>query len=348
MQQYDYGYNGYNGYGNQGAPSGFQPDFDPYQAEKKRQKKEIFNISCFVGAALIAFLMLQNAVVILLYVFGIYEKYLADPIMQTGIEIISSVFCILLPFYFFGRIISKNYTKADILPLEKPNDRRLSLLAIPFGLGVCMIANIVTSYIVLFMSFFGVELTAPEMLRPQGVTGFLLSVVKVAVTAAVAEEISLRGCVMQNLRRYGDGFAIVMSAVTFGIMHMNMVQAPFAIIVGLILGYITVKTESIWPAIIVHSLNNLFSTVVSYLADWGVKQELLNAIYSFVIYALIAVGALCGLLFLKRAKQLATAPKPGSVLATGEKTAAFLLSPTLIIALLIMIYYTAQYIKLGQ
>ena len=74
----------------------------------------------------------------------------------------------------------------------------------------------------------------------------------------------------------------------------------------------------------------------------------MNAIYSFVIYALIAVGALCGLLFLKRAKQLATAPKPGSVLATGEKTAAFLLSPTLIIALLIMIYYTAQYIKLGQ
>ncbi|MGN1195673.1 MAG: lysostaphin resistance A-like protein [Acutalibacteraceae bacterium] len=344
MQQNNYGYNGYY---QQGTPTGFQPDFDPYQAQRKRQKKEIFNIGCFVGAALLSFLMLQNAVVIFLYVFGIYDKYLSDPIMQTGIEIISSIFCILLPFYIFGKIMSSNYSKADILPLDKPKDRRLGLLAVPFGLGVCMIANIVTSYIVLFMSFFGVELTSPEMLRPDGAVGFILSVIKVAVTAAVAEEISLRGCVMQNLRRYGDSFAIVMSAVTFGIMHMNMVQAPFAIIVGLILGYITVKTESIWPAIIVHSLNNLFSTVVSYLADWGVRQELINAVYSFIIYALIAVGAICGLLFIKRVKQISYTPKPGSVLTTGEKTKAFLISPTLIIAFLIMIYYTAQYIKLG-
>lgn len=344
MQQNNYGYNGSYP---QGTPSGFQPEYEAYLSEKKQQKKEIFNIGCFVGAALLAFLMLQNAVVILLYVFGLYEKYLADPIMQTGIEIISSIFCILLPFYFFGKMMSNHYTKAEVLPLEKPKDKRLTFLAVPFGLGVCMIANIVTSYIVLFMSLFGVELTSPEMLRPEGVTGFLLSVVKVAVTAAVAEEISLRGCVMQNLRKYGDGFAVVMSAVTFGIMHMNMVQAPFAIIVGLILGYITVKTGSIWPAIIVHSLNNLFSTVVSYLTDWGVKQELLNAVYSFVIYALIAVGALCGLLFMKRVKQLSFAPKSGSVLTAGEKTTAFLLSPTLIIAFLIMIYYTAQYIKLG-
>ena len=343
MQQYPYGY---NDYGAQDAGYGYPPGFDPYIEEKKRQKKEIFSIGCFVGAALLSFLMLQNIIVIFLMLFGLYDKYLANPVLQSGVEIISSVFCILLPFYFFGKIISRNYTGADILPLDRSRDRRLGFLAVPFGLGVCMVANIVTSYIVLFMNLFGIELTSPELPRPQGILGFLLSVVKVAVTAAVVEEISLRGCVTQNLRKYGDGFAIVMSAVVFGIMHMNLVQAPFAVIVGLVLGYITVKTESLWPAVIVHALNNLFSTFVTYLTDWGVRQETANALYTFVLYALIAVGAFCGLLFLQREKQLARSKRTGSVLTAGEKTKAFLLSPTLIIAILIMIYYTLPYIKL--
>ena len=344
MQQNNYGYNGNY---QQGAPyNGVPPVFDPYEAEKKRQKREVFNIGCFVGAALLAFLMLQNVTVILLYAFGIYDKYLSDPVLQTGIEILSSIFCILLPFYFFGKIISKNYTKAEILPLDKPRDKSLGLLAIPFGIGVCMIANIVTSYLMVFMSLFGVELTSPDIARPQGFWGFLISVVRIAVTAAVAEELSLRGCIMQNLRKYGDVFAVVMSAVTFGIMHMNLVQAPFAVIVGLILGYITVKTESIWPAIIVHLLNNLISTVVSYLADWGVRQEVINLVYSFTIYALIAVGVFCGILFIRRAKQLSPFSKSGSVLTTGEKTKAFLLSPTLIIAFFVMLYYTSQFVGL--
>ena len=33
----------------------YPPGFDPYPEEKKRQKKELFQIGSFVGAALLAF-----------------------------------------------------------------------------------------------------------------------------------------------------------------------------------------------------------------------------------------------------------------------------------------------------
>ena len=335
MQQY---------YGNFSDPYGYAL----YQEEKKRQKKELFQIASFVGAALLTFLMLQNIMIILLMLFGFYEKYQTDAFVQTGVGILSSVFCILLPFAFFGRVIGKRYTGAEILPLEKPKDTALSLLSIPFGVGICMAANIVTSYLIVFMSLFGVKLSSPEMLRVSGFSGFLLSVVQVAVTAAVVEEISLRGCVMQNLRKYGDAFAVMMSAVVFGIMHMNLVQAPFALIVGLGLGYITVKTGSIWPAIVIHAFNNLFSTVVSYLPDWGLNEKGISLVYSFALYAFLALGVVFGFLFIRRAGRNSASQSGGSVLTAGEKAKVFFLSPTIIIAVLVMLFYTAQYVGLVQ
>ena len=326
----------------------YPPGFDPYPEEKKRQKKELFQIGSFVGAALLAFLMLQNIVVMLLMIVGLYEKYLNDALFQTGIEILSSVFCILLPFVFFGRIISKRYTGAEILPLEKPKDTTLSVFAVPFGVGLCMAANIVTSYLIVFMGLFGVKLSSPEMLRVDGFAGFLLSVIQVSVAAALVEEISLRGSVMQNLRKYGDTFAVVMSAVVFGIMHMNLVQAPFAMIVGLGLGFITVKTGSIWPAIVVHAINNFFSTVSTYLPQWGVDEKAVNIIYSLALYAFLGLGVVFGYFFIRRAGRISPYQNNGSVLTTGEKAKAFLLSPTILIAMLVMLYYTAQYVGLMQ
>ncbi|MGN1443322.1 MAG: lysostaphin resistance A-like protein [Acutalibacteraceae bacterium] len=326
----------------------YPPGVDPYPEEKKRQKKELFQIGSFVGAALLAFLMLQNFVVILMMIFGLYDKYRTDALVQTGIEILSSVFCILLPFTFFGKIISKRYTGADILPLEKPKDTVLRVLSVPFGVGLCMAANIVTSYLIVFMNAFGVTLSSPEMLRAEGFSGFLISVVQVSVAAAVVEEISLRGSVMQNLRKYGDTFAVVMSAVVFGIMHMNLVQAPFAVIVGLGLGFITVKTGSMWPAIIVHAINNFFSTVITYLPQWGVNEKAVNIIYSLALYAFLGLGVVFGYFFIRRAGRISAYQNSGSVLTAGEKAKAFLLSPTIIIAMLVMLYYTAQYVGLTQ
>lgn len=326
----------------------YPPGFDPYPEEKKRQKKELFQIGSFVGAALLAFLMLQNILVIFMMLSGLYDVYRANAFVQAGVEIISSVFCILIPFVFFGKIISKRYTGADILPLEKPKDTVLSVLAVPFGIGICMAANIVTSYLIAFMSFFGLELSSPELLRAEGLPGFLLSVVQVSVAAAFVEEMSLRGGVMQNLRKYGDTFAVVMSAVVFGIMHMNLVQAPFALIVGLGLGYITVKTGSMWPAIIVHAVNNLFSTMVSYLPEWGLSDMTVNLIYSFALYAFLAFGLVFGYFFVKRAGRAGLPQNGGTVLTAGEKAKAFLLSPTILIAFLIMLYNTTQYVGLTQ
>ena len=73
-----------------------------------------------------------------------------------------------------------------------------------------------------------------------------------AIVPAVFEEFAFRGVVLNKLRKFGDSYAIIMSAVLFGLMHGNLSQIPFAFILGLVIGFIAVKTNSIIPGILIH------------------------------------------------------------------------------------------------
>lgn len=78
----------------------------------------------------------------------------------------------------------------------------------------------------------------------------------VSLGAPIAEEILFRGLLLRSLKQYGKGFAIFATAFLFGIFHGNLVQTPFAFLVGLILGYVAVEYSIGW-AMVLHMINNL-------------------------------------------------------------------------------------------
>ncbi len=87
---------------------------------------------------------------------------------------------------------------------------------------------------------------------------------------SILEEVAFRGVILTMfLRFYNQPKAILFSAVGFGVIHLgNMLsggdpvwvtgQAVWAAIIGLFYGYVTIKTNSLLPAMIVHYLGNLF------------------------------------------------------------------------------------------
>ena len=77
-----------------------------------------------------------------------------------------------------------------------------------------------------------------------------------AFGAPIAEEILCRGLILRPMEKYGKRFAILMSAFFFGLLHGNVVQTPFAFVVGLVLGYVTVEYNILW-AMVLHMINNL-------------------------------------------------------------------------------------------
>ena len=104
----------------------------------------------------------------------------------------------------------------------------------------------------------------------------------VALFAPVFEEILFRGLILHNLLPYGKKIAIVGSAFLFGMFHGNLVQSPYAFLVGLVLGYVTVEYSIVW-AIALHMFNNFI------LGDLAVRlSELIPSVYvDIVLYALI-------------------------------------------------------------
>lgn len=81
---------------------------------------------------------------------------------------------------------------------------------------------------------------------------------KVVVIAPVIEELIFRGLILQGLRKnYHAVTAVLVSALMFSLFHLNPWQMPATFILGVLLGWLMIRTNSILLAILGHSLNNL-------------------------------------------------------------------------------------------
>lgn len=122
--------------------------------------------------------------------------------------------------------------------------------------------------------------------------------VKYVLLSSVLEEILFRGAVISSLRRYGNGFAVIVSALLFALSHTTLSAIPSAFLFGLFFGYLYIKTDSIIPSIIFHFINNLIAFVSQYLvaANSGAY-----AVFSACLFIVSAVAALIMIyVFIKR------------------------------------------------
>ncbi|WP_460577619.1 lysostaphin resistance A-like protein [Hymenobacter coalescens] len=79
----------------------------------------------------------------------------------------------------------------------------------------------------------------------------------ICVAAPVLEELLFRGVMLPGLERnYGSGKAILQSSLLFGLFHLNPAQAVSAFLLGLLAGWVYVRTRSLAACIWLHFLNN--------------------------------------------------------------------------------------------
>ena len=88
--------------------------------------------------------------------------------------------------------------------------------------------------------------------------------VVIGLLAPFAEEVVFRGAVLRALLRWGRGpwVAILVSAFLFSAVHMNPAQLPHAFIIGVLLGWLYYRTNSIIPGMVYHVVNNSISYVL--------------------------------------------------------------------------------------
>ena len=87
----------------------------------------------------------------------------------------------------------------------------------------------------------------------------------IAMLAPLAEEIVFRGAIIRALLNWRDNrwLAIIISALFFSAIHMNPAQMPSAFVIGCLLGWIFVRTNSIALCCILHWINNSSAYVIA-------------------------------------------------------------------------------------
>lgn len=106
-----------------------------------------------------------------------------------------------------------------------------------------------------------------------GAPSFWTVLALMAVLPAICEELAFRGFVLSGLRHIGHKWwAIGLSAVAFGLTHTFLHQKITATAMGLIIGYVAVQTESLWPCILLHGLHNTLQVSVQKLALQAERQ----------------------------------------------------------------------------
>ena len=115
------------------------------------------------------------------------------------------------------------------------------------------------------------------------------------IAAPVMEEMLFRCIVLESVRsRFGSFRAIMISAAVFGLIHIIPQQVINAFLVGIVLGFIYVKTESLTSVIILHAINNALAylqTVIFGGQELSVKELTGGGTLYWVIYGISA--AMC-------------------------------------------------------
>lgn len=119
----------------------------------------------------------------------------------------------------------------------------------------------------------------------------LWSVVTVVVLAPVLEELLCRGILLESLKaKYGVVAALWVSSLFFAVMHLHITLAVNALVIGLILGFVYLRTQSLYATILLHGFNNAIAMT---LLLFGLGSVTLSGLISNrTLYACIYVLAL--------------------------------------------------------
>lgn len=258
-----------------------------------------------IGWVLAAYYVLMNALAMLTMFLDSAEQFLwgaasgsfeldMDTILGNGSAYIMTV---VLGLLLLTAWKGADYWKKEIFIRENAMKPGTFLCFLCICAGAQMVNSLWITLLELGMNCLGSSLM-PLLDSVSGTSDSFTMFLYTCILAPIGEEVLFRGYVLRSLRPYGKRFAIAGSAVLFGMFHGNLLQTPYAILMGLVLGYITVEYSIAW-SILLHIFNNLVlaDLLARLTAQWS------DLAYGVLNLVLFGGGFLISLIILIRNRQ---------------------------------------------
>ena len=318
----------------------YNPGYGFFQKSPQIMEKMALK-RCAAALAIAVFAYLLLAYMLPVFFASFFRlSFISNPLSgssaaQSIYYIISALVFVLalgIPFSLYGVVI--RIPRSVAVPTAKRPDPSFVLPAICLALGLSVIGRFFIALLAVLFPAIGLEPSTANPYLPDAPAAFIFCVLHLTLLPALVEEFVLRGVVMQSLRRFGDGFALMVSSILFMLLHQNIIQYPHALIMGLFIGYCVLYTGSIWTGATIHLANNL-SVLLLLVAD---KYIGISGTASLICYGLFLVIALVALAFLVRQHpRLFSIPPSRALNPTSTLFRLFCTTPSVWIAIVFLV-----------
>jgi membrane protease YdiL (CAAX protease family) len=190
---------------------------------------------------------------------------------------------------------------------KKPKRLAKSLGTFPAMYGLGQGVNLLTILVFFLISLASRSLdTGVEIQRflepvvfetPHNIISALIMVFILVLVAPVVEEFLVRGIMYDVLKPYGNGVAIIITSLLFGLMHGSLQMLFYTTALGFALGYVRYATDSLFVVTVLHMLVNAVAAGVLFLLSLDVitggedalVAQLIN-IYVVAAVVLVVIG----------------------------------------------------------
>ncbi|HHT16138.1 MAG TPA: CPBP family intramembrane metalloprotease [Papillibacter sp.] len=186
--------------------------------------------------------------------------YLAD---KTPLIILVSAIVALASYF----IIYRDRTQDVRAFLRfRPLDVGAIIMLVVFGIGINFMIGLFLALLKEISVFDSLFESYDALADAVFGDNFVVTLLSVGIIGPIVEEIMFRGLVFGELRKIMPiKIALVVQAVLFGVYHLQPVQGAYAIVIGLLIGFIYYRSGSLVAPIVVHIAVNSFSVVANAL-----------------------------------------------------------------------------------
>lgn len=265
-----------------------------------KQRKSLRKTSNRVGGGMLLFIVFTTVISMILMAMTVTSGSSSLNLSTVMLYVINAIASLVGEFIAAAIIMAMcktNINKAVKIKSVSIGDAVKYTLA---AMGFVYVFNLLLSFMNINLSMFGFENKVSDYGSTSGTAENIIYFIAIAVVPPIIEEFLFRGAILGSLRKHGDALAIVVSAVMFGFAHSNFIQTPVTFLTGLVLAYLTVKTNSLIPAIIVHFVNNSSSVAFSLLSQLKLDEMIYSVIDFSIALVFVLSGLICTAMLIKK------------------------------------------------
>lgn len=237
--------------------------------------------------------------VAVVFIFGHLGLIENDILSSTLIQI---VVMFAIPLLMYSLLTKKSIANSLSDAGFKKISKNMLLITIALGFVLYFLNQFVATISQSIISLFGYEkiTSAPKVVLDYK---FLLKeLILACILPGICEEFLHRGIMLHASKKTTNPrYCLLISSILFGLVHLNINQFFYAAILGYLMGIVGLVSDSIFPCMIIHFMNNFLGSFIYYGSklNWplaSVLNLLNNLLYSnpltFLITTIIAVPSL--------------------------------------------------------